>query len=1240
MVVSDANGCTATLSRTVFEPSPLSLSAQTTNPDCGNANGSINLIGSGGTPGYTYNWSNSATTADLTDLAADNYTVTMTDANGCTITDAFTLTEEGCSTGNDCYDRIVLGTAPICNSSTYTNVDATASDIGFNNQPSCAPEMPDDDIWFEFVSSDTILEYTITISGASGSSIQQPYVVLYRGACEADNLVELECATAVPNTNVVSLNIAGLTPNETYFLRVGSGEARGSFEVCIEPTNDNMPCDPQSDSLALVEFYNATDGPNWTNSWDLNQPVSSWNGVVFDAAGDCITALLLDNNNLNGTLPDPMPLVRLQNLVITNNPGLTGSLPNFEFLPALEFVALFENSFSGAIPGNINLPELFHFDVSDNQLSGEIPDFTGTPNLQYLDLQNNQLSGAIPDLSHLQQLYYWSLFINDFETPIPDLSVYPSLDTFSIAENRLTFEDILPTHDASAGALNFFDYSAQDSIYQDTLIEVVAGDTFEINLGIDADISNNNYLWYLNDDVDVAFNNNTRQFNDVSVQDEGVYRVEVTNPDAPNLILFSRNIEVRVCPAPVQLDSTLCSGSSLSIGGNTYNENNPAGTATFTAANGCDSIINVSLSFLPSIENTISAQICAGESYTFNGQNLNSSGTYDAIFTAANGCDSTVFLDLQVDPEPGITGTPNTEYQVCENEPLPTLTVNPTAGATIDWYDAPSGGNLLQTGNSSYTPAAPGNYFAEVRQIATGCTSLQRLMVSVVQSPVLTTQLEATTCLLGEEGLDTIVLTATFGCDSLVVTNTSYIPPAAPTVLIATTCLEDEVGSDTLLLQTAEGCDSLVITNTTLTSPPAPTILNATTCLEGNVGSDTLILQTSQGCDSLVITNTAFEAIPFTEITTTTCQIEQVGTSFDTLTSAAGCDSILQYNLTFDPGFQTPLPDAFSCNELEWGMDTTIIPGSNGCDSLLIQETLPAPPAETVLDTQICAGDFIILDTLVIESEGNYQYSLSTIAGCDSIITLNVAVASDAPVPSTAYLCPGDTIIFGGDLITGPGQFTKTFTDQFGCDSTVLLTVEGIDAEGFALAPDEQIILEGNTSVTFSLTDNDQLPPDYTLELTQLPLHGTANLSDEDELAYTLTTPSFLGVDSFGYRVCTQLCVDTCLEASIRISTFADCLTEIQANLPTGFTPDGDGFNDELHPLREVIDVGCLQGPERATMRVLNRWGEVVFEADPYRSWDGRYTNGQIVPQGTYYYILTFELDGENVITEYVHVLR
>ncbi len=94
VLVTDANGCTQTVSVTVSEPAAITLNAAATNISCnGNTDGSINLTVSGGTPGYTYLWSNGQTTQDISNLAAGTYTVTVTDANLCTATASATITE-------------------------------------------------------------------------------------------------------------------------------------------------------------------------------------------------------------------------------------------------------------------------------------------------------------------------------------------------------------------------------------------------------------------------------------------------------------------------------------------------------------------------------------------------------------------------------------------------------------------------------------------------------------------------------------------------------------------------------------------------------------------------------------------------------------------------------------------------------------------------------------------------------------------------------------------------------------------------------------------------------------------------------------------------------------------------------------------------------------------------------------------------------------------------------------------
>ena len=83
--VTDSNGCTQTLNITITQPAVLSSTATSTPASCNQNNGSATVNVSGGTGGYTYSWNPSgSTTQTITGLAPWNYTVVITDANGCT----------------------------------------------------------------------------------------------------------------------------------------------------------------------------------------------------------------------------------------------------------------------------------------------------------------------------------------------------------------------------------------------------------------------------------------------------------------------------------------------------------------------------------------------------------------------------------------------------------------------------------------------------------------------------------------------------------------------------------------------------------------------------------------------------------------------------------------------------------------------------------------------------------------------------------------------------------------------------------------------------------------------------------------------------------------------------------------------------------------------------------------------------------------------------------------------------
>lgn len=94
--VTDARGCIASAAATVTSPAPLVIDGIVTwSGQDGTAGGSIITSISGGSGPYSYRWNTGAVTKDLSGLTNGNYTLTVTDRNGCTSSHSFQVTQPG-----------------------------------------------------------------------------------------------------------------------------------------------------------------------------------------------------------------------------------------------------------------------------------------------------------------------------------------------------------------------------------------------------------------------------------------------------------------------------------------------------------------------------------------------------------------------------------------------------------------------------------------------------------------------------------------------------------------------------------------------------------------------------------------------------------------------------------------------------------------------------------------------------------------------------------------------------------------------------------------------------------------------------------------------------------------------------------------------------------------------------------------------------------------------------------------
>ena len=235
VTVTDANGCSKVGSVTITNPPLLVVTTSKTDVSCGNSNdGKASAVVLGGTPSYTYKWSNNATTASINNLSAGTYTVTVTDANGCQQTSSVTIL------------------APTLLSVTFTTFSpacngANTGSITANPSGGTAPyfyKWSYNNLTTQTINNVPAGSYSVTITDSKGctvvgqTSLTQPNSIV----CNAkigSNYNGLDVSAIGASDGIATVTVTGGTPGYTFLWSTGAtiptitGLAPGVYSVTV-----------------------------------------------------------------------------------------------------------------------------------------------------------------------------------------------------------------------------------------------------------------------------------------------------------------------------------------------------------------------------------------------------------------------------------------------------------------------------------------------------------------------------------------------------------------------------------------------------------------------------------------------------------------------------------------------------------------------------------------------------------------------------------------------------------------------------------------------------------------------------------------------------------------------------------------------------------------------------------------------------------------------------------------------
>lgn len=467
-------------------------------------------------------------------------------------------------------------------------------------------------------------------------------------------------------------------------------------------------------------------------------------------------------------------------------------------------------------------------------------------------------------------------------------------------------------------------------------------------------------------------------------------------------------------------------------------------TITYTANTGCSTTItiNVSNPTAPSF-NPIPA-VCSGGVISLPGTSTNNiQGTWSPAvnntqtttytFTPSAGqCATTATLTVNVNTLPNINA--GQDQTVCQGA---NVTLSGTGGNSYTWDNGVSNG-------VAFTPNATTTYTVTGTD-ANGCANTDQVTVTVSPNPTLS----GNTVLCPNS---TSQLTA----NANPAASNAWISSNAGVATISNTGLVSALGfgTSTITFTNNNGCTATTTIN--VTNPIAPTFNPiAPICAGGSITLPVASTNNVQGTWSPAVNNTQTTTYTFTpsagQCATTAQQTVTVNPNPSISGGGNVCvGSSLQLTGSGTPAVSTPWTSGTVAigSVTNNGLFTALSAGSSlvtytNLDGCSASTTVTVQSAVNALPVQVTACLSYLWNGQTYSQSGTYSDTLQTVAGCDSIISLNLTISNSITGPTTQQNSCGP-YTWNGQLYTQSGTYTFNGTTANGCDSsaTLILTID------------------------------------------------------------------------------------------------------------------------------------------------------------------------------------------------------